>query len=436
MPRKKGYKTKNQDGDCRQYTGTKDRGSSHDITDIPTDAYSNRFELFAELEDNYQLEQENTPIDPELNHAPGVNGMFEQIITSISELNQKFDSFSRKLITLEEKFNVIDDKVSKLSGKYNTLEERIRNENLLCSKICDTVQTLETDIERLKRNLRNDDEFPIATSLVFSGVKEASESSSLNSLMGGVITFGTRTPDIQIKNVKRMKSYNNKPGKVMVEVNTVDGKIAILRNKRNLMTNDNSYFHSIYVKSAQTKEERLLEQNTRSLLRFIPGLSDLRMSAGGMVVEKHNGRVHDNHNTMMNTNNHQINRHVQQSSSINQYYPQQLSHNQNLDNDSQQQLNQMLNNNQTNQQFNSPKNIDSCSHNQHYSNTTTRNTDILTSQSTSAKPPNKSQRIIDNTRPSSSINMDYSEFNRRREKADNMQNEPQPSTSYNQPHRR
>ena len=61
-------------------------------------------------------------------------------------------------------------------------------------------------------------------------------------------------------------------------------KVLVLRKKSNLKNNEQ--FKTVYVKSSKSRAERLMEQNTRALLRELPAGHDLRIDASGRLRQR------------------------------------------------------------------------------------------------------------------------------------------------------
>ena len=94
--------------------------------------------------------------------------------------------------------------------------------------------------------------------------------------------------ECEIRNVKRLQSYNTKPGLVKCEVSSVEEKINILRNKRNLQ----DAAPNVYMRSSKSHTERLLEANTKTILNIIKDQlnpDSFRLTANGRLIEKEYG---------------------------------------------------------------------------------------------------------------------------------------------------
>ena len=76
----------------------------------------------------------------------------------------------------------------------------------------------------------------------------------------------------------------NKPGLVKIALQNLQEKIRVLRNKMNLK--DNPTYATVYIKSSKSHAERLIESNTRAILRELPGNHSLRIDANGRIRKR------------------------------------------------------------------------------------------------------------------------------------------------------
>ena len=78
--------------------------------------------------------------------------------------------------------------------------------------------------------------------------------------------------------------FQNKPGLVKVSLADVDQKILVLRNKFKLK--NHRTFKRVFIKSAKSHVERLLELNARTLLRELPQGRSYRVSGNGRILRR------------------------------------------------------------------------------------------------------------------------------------------------------
>ena len=78
--------------------------------------------------------------------------------------------------------------------------------------------------------------------------------------------------------------FQNKPGLVKVSLEDIDQKILVLRNKFKLK--NHRTFKRVFIQSAQSHVERLLELNALTLLRELPQGKSYRVSANGRILRR------------------------------------------------------------------------------------------------------------------------------------------------------
>lgn len=88
--------------------------------------------------------------------------------------------------------------------------------------------------------------------------------------------------NVLVTAVKRLPSrIPNRPGLVKISLQNIDEKVLILRNKWKLKDSEN--FKRVFLKSSKSHAERLIELNTRAILRHLPGGNDYRIDANGRI---------------------------------------------------------------------------------------------------------------------------------------------------------
>lgn len=84
--------------------------------------------------------------------------------------------------------------------------------------------------------------------------------------------------------VERVRARGPKPGLVRVELPSVGEKVAVLRRKAKLKDHDR--FQRVFVSSAKSHAERLVDLNFRTLLRETPIGKDFYLAANGRLVKR------------------------------------------------------------------------------------------------------------------------------------------------------
>ena len=93
-------------------------------------------------------------------------------------------------------------------------------------------------------------------------------------------------PVPEIVAVERIQARGRHPGLVKVELRSTEEKVAVLRRKSKLKSSDNDIFKKVYVSSAKSHTERLVDLNFRALLREIPAGKDFYVAANGRLVKR------------------------------------------------------------------------------------------------------------------------------------------------------
>ncbi|KAJ8002372.1 hypothetical protein DPEC_G00179210 [Dallia pectoralis] len=83
--------------------------------------------------------------------------------------------------------------------------------------------------------------------------------------------------------VERVRARGNRPGP-KVELSSALEKVAVLRRKSELKDNDS--FKDVYVSSAKSHAERMMELNFRTLIRETAVGRDFYMAANGRMVKR------------------------------------------------------------------------------------------------------------------------------------------------------
>ena len=98
------------------------------------------------------------------------------------------------------------------------------------------------------------------------------------------IRNGLKVHDSNIVRATRLKGRDGKPGITKVQLESLEQKIRVLRNKINLKHSDS--YQRVYVRSSKSHKERLAEANFRFLMSVIPGGDNLMLTSNGKMVKK------------------------------------------------------------------------------------------------------------------------------------------------------
>ena len=91
-------------------------------------------------------------------------------------------------------------------------------------------------------------------------------------------------PMPRVVNADRLKPRGTGPGLIKAELGSVEEKIAVLRRKQQLRAEEG--FSRVYIQSAKSHAERLIDLNFRTLLREIPKGKDFYITGNGRLVKR------------------------------------------------------------------------------------------------------------------------------------------------------
>ncbi|KAJ0022556.1 hypothetical protein NQD34_014690 [Periophthalmus magnuspinnatus] len=84
--------------------------------------------------------------------------------------------------------------------------------------------------------------------------------------------------------LERLRARGSGPGVVKVAFASVKEKVAVLRGKFNLKSNDK--FKKVYIKTAKSHMDRVMEENFKVLLRDLPNGKDYYVSSNGKLLRR------------------------------------------------------------------------------------------------------------------------------------------------------
>lgn len=152
----------------------------------------------------------------------------------------------------------LDAEIGRLDARIDTLEEKIK----------------EPEVSKLR--------FDPDVSIVITGLPEdRSEDIQLKVLR--LVSKGLGSEAVPVA-VERMTSRGRGPGLVRAEFSSVYEKVALLRKKRQLR--ENQEYSSVYIRSAKSHTDRLIETNFKTLLREIPGGSEFYVAGNGRLLKR------------------------------------------------------------------------------------------------------------------------------------------------------
>ena len=115
--------------------------------------------------------------------------------------------------------------------------------------------------------------------------KEESEE-NLHSVCKQIFTDGVGLEGVNPVRCERMKSNYNKSSVVKVELRSSEEKSTLLKGKHKLRGTE--LYREIYTRLSQTREERLLRANMKTILAELRKGKEYRLTAHGRIVKNRN----------------------------------------------------------------------------------------------------------------------------------------------------
>lgn len=167
---------------------------------------------------------------------------------------------------------------AELSRKSAEIQRSMDNEmGVLISRI----EKIETKIECI--NVKANTRFEPDVSIVISGL-HYSEGENVTGLVSELFTEGLQVEDASVVAVERTRDGRGRPGVIKVELGSVRDKVGVLRKKQ--MLKENPKYNRVYIRSAKTHTERLLELNFKTLLDELPQGRQFYVAGNGRLRKR------------------------------------------------------------------------------------------------------------------------------------------------------
>lgn len=219
----------------------------------------------------------------------GSAAILNEIKTLNQSLNQKIDHLQT---AMENNVN------TKVDGLRVSLEKIILENNAAIKKdlekaVFDMSKNLDTEVGILCARMGNIEQkiaeravksFDPEVSLIVFGLHQT-EGENLMAKVKDLLHSGLGCDaSLYPVAVERLQARGDLPGLVKVQMGSVDEKVWVLRKKSKLR--DVESFGNVYVSSAKTHAERLVELNFRTLLRESPAGKNFYVSQNGRLMKK------------------------------------------------------------------------------------------------------------------------------------------------------
>ena len=202
-----------------------------------------------------------------------IRKMYTQMQHNFATLNKRFESLET---TLEKK---LTDKMHKAVDKRIS-DETVKVKRDLDNRLADMRKEFESDVDELtekfqslsnhfessqqSQNGNGDERNHIKHNIVLRGLPETS-GENVSYKVNSIFKYGLKLKDIEVHSAERKRSFNEgRPGVVIAKMKSMDDKKKVMTKKASLK--DNRRYQNVYIYSDQTREERLMSANFRSLI--------------------------------------------------------------------------------------------------------------------------------------------------------------------------
>ena len=219
------------------------------------------------------LKDIQSKLDTVISDQKGLRQSMETRIENLKrDLVMKIASESKALLDeMYIELTKVGDRVNVIENHLSSFEADLRAE----------VTQLKSRVLNVESNTGSEPFAPDVT-IVASGLR-FSEGEDILAKAKDLITSGLQL-SAEVVNAERTPARDGRPGIVKIEFPDVDTKVQVLRAKMNL-ANDNRY-KRVYLRSAQTHAERVLHNNTMTLLKEIGADRKYRVAGSGRLVPR------------------------------------------------------------------------------------------------------------------------------------------------------
>lgn len=209
----------------------------------------------------------------------------EALLEEFRKLNLKIDSNNQELTASINNLQItltalVAQSEERMTEKMEKQANELRSQfDLEIGHIRASLSLAETNLnKRIKRT-----EFDPDVSIVVFGLPFA-EGENVVLRVEALIESLECDPVPRIVAAQRLAPRDQKPGLIKVELASTDDKIAVLRRKKALK--DIATYSTVYINTAKSHTERLLDLNLKTLLEEIPSGKDFFFTSNGRLVRK------------------------------------------------------------------------------------------------------------------------------------------------------
>lgn len=230
-----------------------------------------------------------------MNELRALGAKMDQMQTKMDNVKITMDEMPTKMqAQMDEKINdlrgcleklICDGQAAFKSELEKVTQEMRQNLDLEVGIMCSRMDNIETKMNSIQVRGKP---FDPDVSLVIIGLLHT-EDEDVEAKVNRLLREGLGCEPVpKLVAAERVRARGRQPGLVKVELETVQDKVTVLRRKFKLKDSDS--YGRVFVSSAKSHAERLMEINLRTLLREIPAAKDYYLASNGRLVQRTQAR--------------------------------------------------------------------------------------------------------------------------------------------------
>ena len=208
---------------------------------------------------------------------PTVNEVHKEVMElkqMLADVKNALDGHTKSITSRMKK---LEDKIDQ---KHKELQEYFDTE---MKRFIDRCDELEERVEKIEKAEISRATYNPESTVIAAGLQE-SEDEDIKEKAASLVRQGLGLRDVPVIRATRLASRGPKPGLVKIQLDSLENKKRVLKNKLQLKDSDN--YGRVFVRSSKSHTDRLIELNFRKLLEYVPGGQDLRLTGNGRLVLK------------------------------------------------------------------------------------------------------------------------------------------------------
>ena len=149
-------------------------------------------------------------------------------------------------------------------------------------RVEERVETVETRMTEVERKSDYDE----ATTIIVSGLQQQ-DGEDVKAVVETLVCTGLGIPDAPVVRAQRMRGRDGRSGIIKAQMRCLEDKKRVLNRKKNLK--NQPAYSTVYVKSAASHTERVMERNFHTIMNKIQGCENMFITAHGILVDPDSG---------------------------------------------------------------------------------------------------------------------------------------------------